>query len=187
MVNFIYVNRLNPTKEQFNEQIIDSAFETIVKSKTENNQPHFLFIGYGDHLMDLSRETRLKSLIIRKMKEYNIQIGMITYLLMMRIRLITKEKMENYCNGKMIEKTSVNDDLDSFCEDLRLGKKPDGSVQTYFLPKITEEEKKLIERKDSKYLEKFFWQVDVDKAEMKMSKSDSKFVDGLGLRKTSVI
>ena len=77
--------------------------------------------------MDLSRETRLKSFIIREMKKYNIPTVMMTYFLMMRIRLITKEKMENYCNGKGIEKLSVNDDLESFFEDLRLGKKPDGS------------------------------------------------------------
>ena len=39
-----------------------------------------------------------------------------------RYNLITKERMENYSKGKESEKLSVNDDLESFFEDIRLGK-----------------------------------------------------------------
>ena len=57
---------------------------------------------------------------------------MVTIIHMRRYRLITIEHMENYCKGKKDEKNSVNDDLESFFEDLQNGKIPDNKVGTYF-------------------------------------------------------
>ena len=100
--------------------------------------------------------------------------------------LITKEAMEKYTKGEEYQKDSVNDDLESLFEDLRLGKEPDELVDTYFLPKLTEKEMELVERKDSTYLQTFqrSWKIDVGEAEMKLSKSDSKFLQGVGRRRT---
>ena len=52
--------------------------------------------------------------------------------------LITKEQMENYCIGKEAEKESVNDDLEKFFEEIRLGKDHDEFVETYFLVFFTQ-------------------------------------------------
>ena len=107
---------------------------------------------------------------------------------MWRSNLITKEAMEKYCKGEEAVKNSVNDDIESFFEDLRLGKNPDKLVQTYFLPKLMKEQIELIERKDITYLQNFSSSYpDVTEAEMKLSESDSKFVRGWGYRKTFTI
>ena len=120
------------------------------------------------------------------MKRYNIQSVMVTRIQMGRSSIITKETMESYCKGEEEEKDSINDDLESFFEDLRLGKEPNQHVWTYFLPKLTEEEMELVKSKDSSYLQTFVKSSDPDvpEAEMKLSESDSKFVQALGSRKT---
>ena len=58
------------------------------------------------------------------MKEHKIKI--LTKIRMRRLCLITKEKMESiageYCRGEKGLKDSVNDDLESLFENIRLGK-----------------------------------------------------------------
>ena len=96
--------------------------------------------------------------------------------------------MEKYSKGEKYEKNSVNDDLESLFEDIRHGIEPDEEVSTYFLPKLTEEEMKLVERKDATYLQSFkFSNPDIEEAEMLLSESDSKFVQGWGRRRTFTI
>jgi len=72
---------------------------------------------------------------------------MLTSIHMWRSKLITKEAMEKYCKGERRIKDSVNDDLESFFEDLRLEKEPKKDAVVYFLPKLTEEEMVLIKKK----------------------------------------
>ena len=100
--------------------------------------------------------------------------------------------MESYCKREKYEKDSVNDDLESLFENIRLGEEPDEKVLTYFLPKLTEEELELVERRDRSYLQTFFVGADgknpdVDETEMMLSESDSKYVRGWSERKTFVI
>ena len=99
--------------------------------------------------------------------------------------------MESYCKGEEDTKDSVNDDLESFFENIRLGKEPDEDVSTYFLPKLTKEELELVERRDTSYFETFnnglIFNPDVNEAEMKLSESNSKFVNGICYRKTFTI
>ena len=113
---------------------------------------------------------------------------MVTIIWMWRRELITKEAMEKFLSGEENQKDSVNDDLESLFEDLRLGKEPDEHVMTYFLPKLTEEEMELVDKKDTIYLQTL-WRSDpdVEEAEMLLSESDSKFVQGKGIRKTFTI
>ena len=82
---------------------------------------------------------------------------MVTSINLHKWRLITKERMENYCKGKEDEerKHSVNHDLESLFENIRLGKEPDEWIHTYFLPKLTEKELELVERKDRSYCQTF--------------------------------
>jgi len=131
------------------------------------------------------------------MKKYKIVSVMMTTISMGRWELITKERMESYCMGKNAEKASVNDDLESSFDNLRLGKEPDEQNWTYFLPKLTQEELDLVENRDSSYLETFFYDLggplsgdscpDVPESEMRLSESKSKFIDGGGHRTTFTI
>merc|ERR1711917_216184 len=102
---------------------------------------------------------------------------MVTSIYLDRDHLITKEEMESYCKGEKSQKVSVNDDLESLFENIRLGKEPEEVVETYFLPKLTEKELELVERRDTSYLRTFvFPNPDVDKTEMILSESDSKYI-----------
>ena len=114
---------------------------------------------------------------------------MVTRIYLYRWNLITKEEMESYCKGEKDEKDSVNDDLESLFENIRLGKEPNEFVHTYFLPKLTEEELELVERRDTSYLQTFALRndADVDETEMMLSESDSKYVRGNCWRRTFVI
>ena len=173
-------------KEQFDEHVIDSAFKKIVESKTEYLQTHFVYAGqyyYFQHAR------KLKSFILKGMKKYNIKIVLVTVIFMRRFSLITKERMENICIGKeTVRQKSVNDDLESLFQDLQLGNKPDNKVLTYFLPKLTKEELKLVEGHDSKYFNTFFATFpDVNEDEMKASDSDSKYVLAFCERETYTI
>ena len=94
----------------------------------------------------LNNENKLRSFILKSMKQYKIKKLMTTMISMQRRKIKTKEKMEKYCNGQETRKYSVNDDLESLFEDLRLGNEPNEEVETYFLPKLTENELKLVEK-----------------------------------------
>ena len=114
---------------------------------------------------------------------------MLTRIILYRHEVMTKEKMECFCKGEENEKESVNDDIESLFQNIRLGKKPYGMARTYFLPRLTEKELELVDRKDTRYLETF-WNSrnpDVDETEMMLSESDSKYVRGISGRKTSLI
>ena len=113
---------------------------------------------------------------------------MVTIIDMWRSNLMTKEAMDKYCKGEKIRKDSVNDDLESFFEDLQLGNETDEFVQNYYFPKLTKEEMELVARKDISYLGTFdSLNPDVPEAEMKLSESDSKFVYGWCRRRTFTI
>ena len=155
---------------------------------------HFVYAGYyyNTFVSGSQYEDRLRSFIRAGMKKYKVNSVMVTMTYMWKHKIITKETMEKYCNGEKYPKNSVNDDLESFFEDIRLGKEPDEEVRTYFVPKLTVEEMKLVERKDTSYFETFIEGAlganpDVKEAEMKLSESDSKFANGYGWRKTFTI
>ena len=145
---------------------------------------HFIYAGhyysFPDYYSDY--KYRLRSFILEGMKKYKIRKVMATMINMSRKNLITEEKMKNYCNGKEHEKESVNDDLESFFEDIRLGKEPIDSVGTYFLPKLTEEELELAKWKDYDFMQTFYSKMDAF-----YSKTDSKFVHCYGWRETFTI
>ena len=123
------------------------------------------------------------------MKKHKIQSVMVTRIYLERMQLITKEKTESYYKGGKYEKESVNDDLESFFENIRLGKETEYECAvTYFLPKLTENELELAARRDTSYLQSFSeWNPDVNETEMMLSESDSKYVRGLSVRRTFVI
>ena len=143
------------------------------------------FVYAGDYYSDFG----LKSLIVEAMKKHEINRVMVTVIDMYRNNLITGEKMEKFWKGKEAVKESVNDDFDSFFEDLRLGKEPNEWANTYFLPKLTEEELELVESKAHDFMNTFKYKMaaDVDNVEMQTSLSESKYVNGLSQRQTYMI
>ena len=123
------------------------------------------------------------------MKKYKIKTVMVSVLFMRRWNLISKEGMENYYQGKEYEKESVNDDLESMFEDIRMGKEPKKFAFSYFASSLTEEEMKMVETKDSSYMKKFLLGMgaDVNKTVMEASESDSKYALGKCSRATFTI
>ena len=108
---------------------------------------------------------------------------------MQKWNLITKEGMENHCIKKDDKQNeSIDDDLEAFYHDFQLGRISEPSSNTYFLPKLTEKEQKLIEENDLNYFKSFRSEnADVAKVEMQLSTSESKFIRGQAWRKTSLI
>ena len=119
---------------------------------------------------------------------------MVTKLEMCRSHLITKESMEKYCSGQEWLKASVNDDLESCIDDIQQGGADRDNwkytnITSYFLPKLSEEDLRLVERKNQDYFESFLRTrfSDVNEAEMNLSESKSKFVKGYCWRLTFIV
>ena len=148
---------------------------------------HFIYCGYhylGDNF------DRLREIFLAKMRKYEIQSAILTTLDMHRWYLITKEKGKQAYEGKLKNEEpwkyynqSINDDLETFFTNLQGQKEiKDECVWCFFLPKLTEDELKLVEEKNEPYLCTYFehyWgnNPDVDVEEMKKSDSKSKYAD----------
>ena len=130
----------------------------------------------------------LRSVLLEILKKYEIDSVMLTMISMWRLELITNEKRDSYTFGEY-PKILVNDDVESLFDGLRIGRQPHPTADSYFLPKLTDDEKKLVEEKDPKFFATFVRSKnpDVSEAEMKLSESDSKFVKGWCRRKTFII
>ena len=184
-------------KEHFDKKVIHSALRRNSKYHAEELKTHFVYAG--QYYWFEKNDYRLRLFILNEMKKYKQKSAMLTIILMWRWNLITKERMESYCDvysnlhyntTGIYRKDSVNDDLESLLEGIRLGKEPgyDEDVNTYFFPKLTKEELALVERKDKIYLQNFYEEdPDVEKTEMKLSESDSKYVAGYCNRVTCII
>ena len=122
-----------------------------------------------------------------------------TLVYMYRDLLMSKERMEQFYRGEISRKVnhltptggdryqnSIDDDLDSFFEDIQHGRNPLPMDWTYSLSKLTEEELELVEMKDRVYFQTFRWldDADVNENEMLLSESDAKFVSAYCRRKT---
>lgn len=143
-------------------------------------------------LRESLQQTRLqttKSYVSKQFLEKSqARSAMVTRMHMCRHFLITKEKMDDICKGQGLMKESANDDIEELFADLQLGNEPKTTSYTYFLPKLTHKEKKLAEKKDSKYLETFSsLNPSIDDDEMNSSESKSMFVRGWCTRKTYTI
>ena len=173
--------------QTYREKRFPEVIRRITASKSNDLTIHFMCTINGRFFTDYWRK-KLRSFIIEEMEHHEIKKVMVTILLIRRYNLITKETMESFCEGKKLRKDSINDDLESFFEKLRLGYEPHEDVGTYFLPKLTDKELKLAEKKDFDFFQTFdSLNPDVDEALMKASESESKFVQGYCWRSTFVI
>ena len=164
-----------------------NQMKRFAESKPKDSKIHLIYTESNlfkkEDLTD-----QLKSFILKGMKMYKIETVIVTILRMNRNNHITQEIMKKFCQGENLRKKSVNDDLDEFFKMLQLGLEQSEDVWTYFLPKLTEKELELTAKKDSSYLQSFLLSnPDVDVAQMKLSESDSKFVQGFCWRRTFTI
>ena len=170
-------------KEHLDDNAISSALQKNNENVAEELQIHFVYAGSYNH--SYYYEDRLRSLILNGMKKHKIQSVMMTSIYLKRLEIITKQEMESFCQGEKNVEDSVNDDLESLFENIRLEKELDERVVTYFLPKLTEEQLELVERRDTNYFKTFAW--DVSQTQMMLSESDTKYVRGWSWRRTFVI
>ena len=88
------------------------------------------------------------------------------------------------------QKGSMNDDLEQFFMALQRGEINEECIVSFFTPMLTEEELKLIEDRDKNYLDTFLDHVltgkspDIFEMEMKLSKSESKYLHAICYRNT---
>ena len=115
-------------KEHFNEEVINSELQKISDNESKELKIHFIYAGWD---YNGNFENQLKS-ILKEMKKHKIKSVMVTNIYLSRVGLITKERMESYCKGEKNLKDSVNDDLESLFEIIRLGKEPDKEVLLIF-------------------------------------------------------
>ena len=153
--------------------------------------PHFIYC-YGKYGPDFERS---KILIQTKMRKYGIQSAILTMLFMFRRNLVTKEKAKALADGKLKKypeqspryNGSINDDLESYFQNFRNQKIKNEIVLSYFFPKLTEDELKLVEKKNEKHMRTYLYDLfdaDVNVEEMKLSDSKDKFVHSECQRKT---
>ena len=185
-------------------ETIDDGIKTLLNFDTDDMVPHFIYCTgdsyyrYADFYY--SYDEYLEKLILSRMKENGIQSTIFTTLWMERQNLITKEKSKAAYEGKLKNEdawekyeVSINDDLESFSENLQeissLEEVQEEDVWSFFLPKLTKEEMKLVEEKDRKHMMTYYYglDADVDKKEMKKSDSKDKYVHGWCSRWTRVL
>ena len=95
-------------------------------------------------------------------------------------------------NSEFSWEESVQEDLESFFDKLKIGKAEREDIATYFFPKLTNEEMQLVEMKDPDHLQEYVWHfidrpVDVDAEEFEESESDSKYVRAKCVRYTFLL
>ena len=157
--------------------------------------PHFIYC-YGKYGPDVEQ---LKILLQSKMRKYGIQSAILTMLFMFRKNLITKEKakaiaiiadgnLKNYPERPPEYKRSINDDLESYFQKFLNQEKIKIETEvSLFLPKLTEDELKLVEKKNENHMRSYLlglFGADIDAEEMKLSNSRDKYVHSGCYRKT---
>ena len=178
------------------------VFDAGIKSVTEFGSDfgsdlmlHFIYCGY--HYLWAESFNRLKEILLRKMRKYGIQAAILTMLDMQRWKLVTKERVKQAYEGKLKNEEewddfeqSIGDDLETFFTNLQHQKEIKNEfVWSFFLPKLTEDELKLVEQRNEQHLSTYFDHYygrnpDVDPEEMKKSDSRSKYVYGRCFRET---
>ena len=207
----------DPNKESQDSEIFEAGLRAIAEAGLHESKIHFIYVGnyteYGRY------DSILESFIANGMKKYNINSVLLTTISQERERLITKEATEEYYDRKIQYsydstmrhgpwniKTSVNDDLESLFEDLKIGRKVKKLEWSYFLPELTEKELPLVETRDEDHLKTYscYWDPihvnktlfsnwfrrrrprygdpDISKWKMKRSRSTSKFLKAVCFR-----
>ena len=174
------------------KNVFESGFKIISDYGEAHLMPHFIYCGMHYFWND---EDQLRSMLLDKMKNYGIRTVMLTMLNMWRHNLVTKETVKQAYDGKLKDKIgwngeeSIHDDLDKFFIDIQDDAIEEEWVNSFFTPKLTEEELQLVEEKNEEHLSTYSDHFhgenpDIDLEEMKLSDSASKYVHGMCIRQT---
>ena len=171
--------------------------------------PHFIYCGIDSTQVPKLEE--LEDILLAKMKINGIESSMITTLHMERLSVVTKETNIQAYEGKLNDgyhvgwddyTESVNDDLETFfykClnqeDDQEKGDEDEDEVWSFFLPKLTEKEFKLLKNRDQEYLKTFYFyrpeeyedQLIEDLALIEISDSKEKYSHGQCYRRTAFL
>ena len=190
---------LRSTKEINDLYIFDAAVKSIVDFGKDDLMPHFIYCG-PFYFSIQERIEKLKEMILTKMRKYGIQSSILTMLHMRRKNLVTKEKVKKAAEGKLKNELywedyegSINDDLERFFINLQNRKELKyEKIFSFFTPKLTNEELKLVQEGNEEhlntyldYMDQVVKNPDVDVEEMKKSDSKSKYVHGHCYRETT--
>ena len=132
------------------------------------------------------------------MGKYGIQSSILTLMQMWRLNLVTKETTKKGAEGQLKNEKywkecegSINDDLERFFINLQNQKelKEDEYGNSFFTPKLTNEDLKLVQEGNKEHLKTYFAfydgkNPDVDVEEMNKSDSKSKYVHAMCCRLT---
>ena len=177
--------------ERNDRDIIDAGFKSMVSFGNDELVPHFIYCGEYLYVENMN----FRKLFMEKMRKFGIQSSILTMLSMHRRNLITQEKANEASDGKLMhewdkEFMSINDDLEMFFTNLLNSKEvKKEKVHSFFTPKLTKEELKLVQMKNEDHLETYLFHSagfnpDVNVKEMGKSDSKSKYVHGECVRKT---
>ena len=178
----------------------DAGVKFISDFGKDDLMPHFIYCG-GFYFV---REEELKERILTKMIKYGVQSSILTMLTMERQNLVTQETVKKAAEGQLKNdpdwedyEGSINDDLEKFLINLQNQKEMKYEfVKSFFTPKLTNEEMKLVQEENAEHLKTYFdyenpdygnsdyGNPDVDVEEMKKSDSKSKYVHGKCWRRT---
>ena len=158
---------------------------------------------YYDHWANM--RSKLESAFLDVLKNQRIKRASLNILRLFRYYFITKETMEGICKGIIIKdkhgndigKESINDDSEKFIESIQQQDLKSETKLLYFLPKISDDEKKYFPTEDTfrnDYIQvnrvtaaiEFSKNPDVPPEEMERSESTSKYCYSFGRRKTSI-
>lgn len=170
---------------------IGAGLEKAALTISDNYDMHLIFAGDFESSMNY-----LKAQMSKNLRDYRIQTVKVSHIYMQRYRLLTKEEMEMFYDGKhkilsQILQQSVQDDLESFNNNCIHGRFKEEKNRSFFFQRLTNEEMELVEKKDKQFFKS--WnaihptQPDVSDARMKMSESKSKYLYAQCLRQSFVI
>ena len=173
--------------------VFESGFKIISDYGETHLMPHLIYCGMH-YFWD--GKDQLRRTFLDKMKNYGIRTAILTMLNMWRCNLVTKETVQQAYDGKLKDeidwkdRESVHDDLEKFFSNLENHESVGEEwVNSFFTPKLTEEELKLVEERNEQHLstyEDHFQGInpDLNLEEMKKSDSASKYVHGCCIRQT---
>ena len=160
--------------------IIDAGIKSMIEFGNDDLMAHFIYSGYSVLITPLHK---IREMFLTKMAENGIQSCSLTLLYMLRENLITKEKAKEASEGKLKKGgLSINDDLEDFFTYIKKSMQfKEEEVYSYFTPKLSQKELKLVEVKDKDHFNTYLnhhwgFDPDVDAKEMAESDSKSKYV-----------
>ena len=144
-----------------------------------------------------SHERKTAMGLKKTLKKYNLKSTLLTFLDMIKVKCITKEKYEEeYQINEDIEKRedfSLGDDLETFVANIKQGGLPEESsyVRKFLICLLNTNDRRRLDQKDKEYMETFcnndLGEADVPKEEWESSESSLKFSQSWCWRSTYLI